>query len=145
MKAYADSSFLVAAYWFAEADSRKAAEWLQRQTEPLAFTPLHRHEVRTAIRQKVFRGHATSEECKEAFRELDSDLQDEILCHTAIPWTDAFREAESIGAAHGQQLAIRSFDLLHIGIAKALKAERFLTFDHSQRELARQAGLKVSF
>lgn len=145
MDAYADSSFLVAAYWFAEKDSIKATEWLQRQTEPLAFTPLHRHEVRTAIRQKVFRGGATSEECKQALRELDSDLQDQILTHTPISWTDAFREAESIGAAEGEKVAMRSFDLLHLGIAKTLKAERFLTFDGAQRELARRAGFKIAF
>jgi predicted nucleic acid-binding protein len=145
MKAYADSSFLVAAYWFAERDSVRATEWLQRQRQPLAFTPLHRHEVHTAIRQKVFRGHATSEECKQALQEIDSDLKDAILNHIPIPWTDAFREGELIGSAQAERVAIRSFDLLHLGIAKALKAERFLTFDLAQRELARLVGFEVGF
>src|SRR5512134_2740333 len=114
MLAYADTSFLVAVY-SPEADSMKALNTMQRQTEPLPFTPLHRHELRTGLRLRVFRGEITAVQRKEAFREIDSDLEDGVLAHTPIPWTDTFRAAEELEAAHAESLGVRSFDLLHVG------------------------------
>src|SRR5438093_6313079 len=59
-----------------------------------------------------------AKERKAALREVDSDLEQNILVHTPIPWTDAFREAENIGAAHTERLGVRSFHLLHVGLTK---------------------------
>jgi hypothetical protein len=116
---------------------------MQRAAGALPFTPLHRHELRNAVRLRVFRGEITAEQRAEAFREMDADLADNILAHTTIPWTDAFREAESLAAAHTETLGVRSFDLLHVGMAVALGATEFLTFDARQAALAKAAGLKV--
>lgn len=142
MPAYADTSFLARVYT-PHADSAKALAWMQRATDPLPFTPLHRHELRNAIRLRVFRGEITANQRKDAFREVDADLADGILAHTTIPWTDAFREAENLAAAHTESLGVRSFDLLHVGLALALDATELLTFDARQTALARAAGLKV--
>jgi predicted nucleic acid-binding protein len=142
MPAYADTSFLVRAYT-PHADSQKALTWLQNAREPLPFTPLHRHELRNAIRLRVFRGEITAEQRKLAFQEIESDLADNILAHTPIPWTDAFRESEDLAAIHTEKLGVRSFDLLHVGLALALKATEFLTCDTRQASLAKAAGLKV--
>jgi predicted nucleic acid-binding protein len=142
MPAYADTSFLARIYT-PHAGSTKALAWMQRATEPLPFTPLHRHELRNAVRLRVFRGEITAEQRTEAFREIDSDLADGILAHTTIPWTNSFREAESLAAAHTESLGVRSFDLLHVGLAVTLGAAEFLTFDKRQAALAKAAGLKV--
>ena len=144
MAAYADSSFLVAVYAI-EPQSLQALNWITNSKQSLIYTPFHRHELRTAIRQKVFRGETTIAARNEAFRDIDSDLQDRILIHTQIPWTDAFREAERVGAEHGETQGTRSLDLLHVGIALALKTKLFLSYDGAQRELARQVGLKLAF
>ena len=142
MQIYADTSFLVAVY-SPEADSLRALAWLQTACDPLPFTPLQRHELRTGIRLRVFRREITPDQRKQAFQEMEADLQDNTLAHTSIPWTDAFREAEDLAATHVERLGVRSIDLLHVGIARALKATRFLTFDGRQKLLAKAAGLKV--
>ena len=142
MAAYADTSFLARVYT-PHADSQKALSWLQRTREPLPFSPLHRHELRNAIRLRVFRSEITAEQRKLAFQEIESDLADSILTHTLIPWTDTFRECEALAAAHTEKLGVRSFDLLHVGLALALKASEFLTYDTRQAALAKVAGLKV--
>ena len=142
MPAYADASFLVRIYT-PHVDSPKALTWMQRATEALPFTPFHRHELRNGIRLRVFREEITVEQRKAAFRELDSDLEENILAHTLIPWTDTFREAENLAAAHTERLGVRSFDLLHVGLALTLGATDFLTFDARQAKLAKAAGLKV--
>ena len=142
MPAYADTSFLVRIYT-PHSDSHKALRWMQRATEPLPFTPFHRHELRNGIRLRVFRAEITVEQRKAAFRELDSDLEHNILAHTLIPWTDTFRQAENLAAAHTETLGVRSFDLLHVGLALALGATDFLTLDARQARFAKAAGLKV--
>ena len=142
MPAYADTSFLARVYT-PHADSQKALLWLQRAREPLSFSPLHRHELRNVIRLRVFRGEITPEQRRLAFREIESDLADGILTHTSIPWTDTFRECEALAAAHTEKLGLRSIDLLHVGLALALKAAEFLTYDTRQAALAKLAGLKV--
>lgn len=142
MAAYADTSFLIRIYT-PHADSHRVLAWMQRATEPLPLTPFHRHELRNGIRLRVFRGEITVEQRKAAFREVDSDLQDAILAHTAIPWTDTFREAERLAAAHTESLGVRSFDLLHVALALAIGAAEFLTFDSRQIALAEAAGLKI--
>jgi predicted nucleic acid-binding protein len=142
MPFYADTSFLARIYT-PHADSTKAVTWMQRATEALPFTPLHRHELRNAVRLRVFRGEITTEQRKEAFRAVDDDLADRILAHTSIGWTDTFREAEKLAATHTETLGVRSFDLLHVGLAITLGATEFLTFDTRQAALAKAAGLKV--
>lgn len=142
MSAYADTSFLAAVY-SPEAGSTKALSLMQRLREPLPFTPFHRHELRNGIRLRVFRKEITVEQRKAAFREIDSDLEENVLAHTTIPWTDTFRRTEDLAASHTETLGVRSFDLLHVGLALELGATEFLTFDARQAALAKAAGLKV--
>jgi len=78
-----------------------------------------------------------------AFDDVESDLEDGILVHAALPWTDSLREAERIGAAHTEILGTRSTDVLHVAAAVVLKASDFLTFNLRQAKLAKTAGLKV--
>ena len=113
--------------------------------DPLPFTPLHRHELRNALRLAIFRKEIDAERCKAAFLDIESDLQDGILGHVSIPWTNAFREAEQLGNGHTETMGVRGVDLLHVGIAQALGMKQFLTFDSRQAELAIAVGFKVTF
>src|SRR5262249_21949264 len=104
----------------------------------------HRHELRNAIRLSVFRGEITVEQRRAAFREIEIDLADGVLAHTGIPWTNAFREAEKLAALKTETLGVRSFDLLHVGVAISLGATEFLTIDARQAMLAKAARLKCA-
>ena len=144
MTAYADSSFLAALY-LPEPESPRVIRWVSRATKALPYTPLHRHEIRTGMRQRVFRKLLSEKLLHESWQALDSDLEEGVLAHTPIPWTDSFRESELIGLAHGTNLPMRSLNLLHVGIAVALGAATFLTVDARQRAIAQAAGLRVDF
>lgn len=113
--------------------------------EALPFTPLHRHELRNAVRLAVFRNEIETERRNAAFADIESDLADGILYHVPIRWTDAFREADDLGKTHTEILGIRGVDLLHVGIALTMAVKQFLTFDLRQLELAKAAGLNVKF
>ena len=111
--------------------------------EPLPFTSLHRHELRNAIRLTVFWGEIDAVRRQRAFEDIDSDLADGILTHVPIPWTDAFRESEKLGALHAEIKGVRGMDLLHVGLALALDITEFLTFEIRQASLAKAAGFRV--
>ena len=144
MKTYADTSFLMRLY-LTQSDSQKALAFMCDFRDALPFTPLHRHELRNAIRLAVFRKAIDSERRKAAFLDIDSDLEDGILVHSPISWTNAFRETEQLGSDHTELLGVRGVDLLHVGMARTLGAKHFLTFDLRQADLARACGFNVKF
>lgn len=143
MTVYADTSFLVAAY-SPEPESLRVLAWMQSARRPLPFTPLHRLEMRNAIRLRVFRGETTPDQRKQAFQEMEADLADAVLEHIAVPWTDTLREAEALAARHAETLGVRSMDVVHVGLAVVLGATEFLSFDIRQTALAKAAGLSVN-
>lgn len=143
MSVYADTSFLVAAY-SPEPESMRVLAWLQCARHPLPFTPLHRLEVRNAIRLRVFRGEITPDQREQAFHEIESDLAGAVLEHVAVPWIDTLREAEELAVTHAEKLGVRSMDLLHVGLAITIGATEFFSFDTRQTALAKAAGLNIN-
>lgn len=141
MKTYADTSFLVSLY-VDQDQTETAIAWMKRHAEPLPYTPLHRHEVRNAIRLAVWRKELTSAKRRDIFRQLDSDVKDGFLAHQPVAWIDAFREADRLGETQTEATGLRAADLLHLGIASLLDVSEFLTFDATQRLAATGAGFK---
>ena len=143
MKAYADSSFIVALY-VPQQSSPKAIAFIERYGQALPFTLWHRLEVRNAIRLAVCQNLIDSVQAKTQLKQIDSDLKEEaLLVHQAIDWTDVLREAEKLGANHNQTIGCRSADLFHIAAARQLGCEQFLTFDIKQTAMAKAVGLAV--
>ena len=140
--AYADSSFLVSLHR-ADTLHDAAIAFMAKATLSLAFTPLHRVEVRNALRNVTANGELTATDCRQAFRQIDEDLRDGLLIHTPVNWTDAFRRADELSEKHASSEGQRTIDLLHVAIALESGAKTFLSFDQRQRNLAKAAGLKV--
>ena len=139
---YADSSFLVSVHR-EDALHHAAHSFLDKAHISLAFTPLHRIEVRNALRNAVACGDMTERDCRLAFHQIEEDLRDGLLIHTPVVWTDVFRRADELSAKHAASAGQRTIDLLHIAIALEAGAKTFLSFDQRQRKLAKAAGLKV--
>jgi predicted nucleic acid-binding protein len=140
---YPDTSFLLALY-VPDAHSPKATALMRKFQPALIFTPLHRHELRNAIRLCVFRKQIDTHERSLALHEIDGDLTAGFLIHTPLNWTAALQEAEQMSAAHAETVGARGIDVLHVGAALALRSDDFLSFDENQRKLARAAGLNVA-
>ena len=143
MRAYADSSFIVALY-LQQQSSAKAIALMERYGEALPFTPWHRLEVRNAVRLAVFQKVIDAFQAKTQLKQLDTDVKEEaLLTHTAIDWTDVLREAEKLGAAHSETIGCRSADLFHVAAAREIGCDTFLTLDDRQTAMAKAAGLTV--
>lgn len=139
---YPDSSFLVSLV-SRDTNSPSASKHMGRHAEQLAFTPLHRIEIRNALRNAAARGEITEEERRSAFHAVEEDLRDGLLIHTPFSWTDALRRADELSDHHREKDGQRTLDLLHVAIALEIHCSVFLSFDKRQRRLARAAGLRV--
>jgi predicted nucleic acid-binding protein len=140
--AYADSSFLVSIYR-ADGNHQAAISYLGRHSAAIAFTPLHRVEVRNALRNATAAGDMTKAECAMAFRQIEEDLRDGFLMHTPIQWMDTLRRADQLSEKHADTEGQRTIDLIHVAVALECGAKTFLSFDKRQRKLGKAAGLAV--
>jgi predicted nucleic acid-binding protein len=143
VKAYADSSFIVALY-LPQRSSPKAIGLLERYGRALPFTPWHRLEVRNAIRLAAWQKVIDGQEATVQLKHLDADLKEEtVVVHRPIDWTDVLREAERLGATHNLGLGCRSADLFHVAACRELGCDTLLTLDVKQAAMAKAAGLMV--
>jgi hypothetical protein len=93
----------------------------------------------------VFYHDIDSNQCKTTLRQLEADLRDQtLIIHTPSDWTNAFREAEKVGARQNESIGCRSVDLFHIGAAIDWGADLFLTFDARQKKMAKAVGFAVN-
>jgi predicted nucleic acid-binding protein len=142
VQTYPDSSFLFSLL-AKDRHTAEASRYIGRVGDPLYFTPLHRVEVRNALRNAVGRKEITDLECRAAFRLIENRLHEELFVHAAVEWTNVFRRADELSEEHASKGGQRTIDLLHVAIAVDFRATTFLSFDQRQRRLARAAGLRV--
>lgn len=142
LEAYPDSSFLFSLV-AKDNHTPEASRYMVQAATPLFFTPLHRIELRNALRNAVGRKELGEQECRMAFGLIEHDLHEQLFVHTAVEWTNVFRRGDELSQEHASQRGQRTIDLLHVAIALESRATAFLSFDHRQRKLAKAAGLKV--
>ena len=140
MSAYADTSLLLS-YYVTDANSPSAQAVLHAATDPLAFTDLHRLEMRNALALGAFRGILTSVQLRTAWSDVESDLRSGRLVHQPVNWRSVYRAAAEWAALHSPTLGCRSLDVLHVTVARKLNVKEFFTFDARQRSLALTLGL----
>ena len=140
MSAYADTSLLLS-YYVTDANSPSAQAVLHAATDPLAFTDLHRLEMRNALALGVFRRILTSAQLSAAWSDVEGDLRSGRLVHQPVNWRSVYRAAAEWAALHSPTLGCRSLDVLHVTVASKLNVKEFFTFDARQRALALALGL----
>jgi len=138
---YPDSSFLVSLL-IQDAHTAQAGRIMSNLNAPLCVTPLHRHEVRSAIHQAVFRGEMEKKDRQAVFLQFDDDMRAGFFAHTTVPWTATFQEASRLGELFVEDLGTRGVDVLHVSIAISLGKSTIVTFDKRQGRLAEKAGLQ---
>ena len=129
--------------YVADANAAQAKVYLARTGAPLIFTSLHELEVRNAFELGVFRGHFTAVEARAAAKNLADDLRAARLVEMSVNWSAAFRLAARYSKQHSAKAGTRSLDILHVAVAKLLRATTFVSFDVRQRVLATKVGLTV--
>jgi predicted nucleic acid-binding protein len=142
MSLYADTSLLIS-YYINDSNSARAQSLLHATTGSLAFTGLHRLEIRNALALGVFRRFLTSAQISATWSDIERDLRAGRLLPQPINWMPVFRSAAKWASLHCTTIGCRSLDVLHVAAAKKLNAMEFFTFDARQKALAHVLGLTV--
>ena len=142
MSIYADSSLLIS-YYITDSHSLNAQAVIHATNDPLPFTGLHHLEMRNALALGVFRRILSAAQGMAAWSDVESDLRSGRLVPQPVHWQPVYRAAAQSAALHGPSIGCRSLDVLHVTLAKKLKANAFFTFDARQKSLALAIGLTV--
>jgi predicted nucleic acid-binding protein len=153
MSPYADTNFFTRAY-LELPDSHDADRLLagarRGDSAPLPLTWLHRVETLNAFQLHVFLGRETGqtfispEQAALAHANFRSDIQSaEFLRPVAIPAAELEKQFEELSLRHTARHGFRTYDLLHVASALALKCDAFWSFDPKASKLAVLEGLKV--
>jgi len=142
MSLYADTSLLIS-YYINDSNSTGAQSLIHAATEPLPFTGLHRLEMRNALALGVFRRILSPAQVSAAWSDVERDLRSGRLVPQPVNWRPIYRAAAQWAALHSPTIGCRSLDVLHVTLARKLKADDFFTFDARQKSLALALGLTV--
>ena len=139
---YADTSFLISLY-ARDSCSDEARQLADTLKSPFAYTPLHRHEARNALRLAIFRRDISLQESESVMAAMNEDERTGVLANAPLSWAEVFEHAEILSAAHTKKLGTRAMDILHVAAAVALDIREFFTFDKRQKALAVKVGMRV--
>ena len=143
MKAYADTSFLLALYREQTA-SPAANAIMQRVAAPLPLTPLVFLELRNGLNLALFRGEIDADTRGAAWTQIEQDIRDGVLAHVAVAAAAVYAKSAELSDRHGPSIGTRTLDVLHVAAALVLGMRTLLSLDQRQRALARKIGLTVA-
>jgi predicted nucleic acid-binding protein len=139
---YVDTSVIVKLY-FREELSREASNWLKRNNQAIPLTRFHELEFTNAIQLKQFRSEITGDETLVITTRFREHENKGIFYRPQLDWSELFNYAVDLSKKHTAMIGARSLDILHIASALSIKAEKFLTVDGRQTEVAKLAGLTI--
>lgn len=153
MSPYADTNFFTRAY-LELPDSHEADRLLlsarRGESAPLPLTWLHRVETLNAFQLHVFlareagQAFVSPQQAALAHANFRSDVHSgEFLRSVAIPTAELERQFEELALRHTARHGFRTYDLLHVASALALKCDSFWSFDPKASKLAALEGLKI--
>jgi predicted nucleic acid-binding protein len=108
----------------------------------LCFTALHELEITTALRLKVFRGEAVSDQADAAHAAIEQDVAAGKLVGLSCDWATALHGAQALATQYAASTGCRSLDMLHCAAAAILGLQLLFT-DARQIALATAAGLSI--
>ena len=108
------------------------------------LTHLHRLELLTAWRLKIFRGEITAEAAGRAADDLQTDIEAGVWGSPDYDLPAVYASAERLSREHAASLGTWTLDVLHVAAATELGCRQFVTGDERQARLATAAGMKVT-
>lgn len=153
MTTYIDANALVRYYLHIAGRERLVAALpapAQRDSWPVPVTDLVRFEVGNAIERMVFEtrhggtAQITPEMAVVAHADFEADLaQKRLFLQVPLTLADIEPEFVSLVRRHTAKHGFRTYDIMHVSSAVALRCKRFLSFDAKANALAKLAGLET--
>jgi len=127
-----------------EANSDAALKLRKRFSPSVWLTSLHRLELTSAWRLKVFREEAEVETISAVLADFHADVEAGVYVPPPVDEAVALRLAEDLADRYSALLGTRSLDTLHVAWALAAEAADFITGDERQARLAEAVRLRVT-
>ncbi len=139
---YVDTSVIVKLY-IKEEYSRETSDWIRANNAAIPLTSFHELEFKNAIHLKQFRAEIVENQTSHIISTFYKHESRGVYYRPQLDWPNIFTHAIDLSEGHSKTIGTRSLDILHVASAISIKAERFLTLDERQSELASLAGLKI--
>lgn len=140
---YVDPSVLVGSL-IQDANTERGMELLGSARGPVILTELVNLEILNALELAEFRLPAQAAAVVRARSRFNELLGDGSWTSIETDLIRTFQRAQGLSKGHTRAIGCRSLDILHVANAIEIGARTFWTFDGRQKELAREAGLKVN-
>lgn len=138
MKIYLDTSALIKLYCI-EDGSVSINTIVSENATPLPIWDLHIIEFHNALKLKVFRNELNKKEALHLSL-LFMKRRKAGIYHTPELDRKEHTELCLTYTDFSTEIGCRSLDIMHVAAATLFKADRFLTFDTRQAELAKRTG-----
>jgi len=139
---YVDTSIIIKLY-IKEKYSRNASNWLKENNEAVPLTSFHELEFINAIHLKLFRTETTPQTIRQIMARFEEHEKKGIYYRPPLDWSAVFIHTIDLSKKHSANLGSRALDILHVASALSIHADKFLTLDDRQSQLAALAGLKI--
>jgi len=152
MRAYADTSFVVAPLAPASGTGEAVDAYRRLRKPPLFFTRFHEAEVMNALRLRTFiegrerkpaQRATVRREQSAALSRLKHYHTVGVLRRAAVEWDAVLERVMELSEVHTERVGCRTLDVIHVATALLMESEVFLTGDARQARVAEAEGLKV--
>ncbi len=144
MRAYFDSGFLFKLYW-REANTPAAQEIVHQYDPPILLSRFNEIEILHVARRKTWLRGPTGQflltlpQFQAGLTLLQKDEADGIVACLEVDYDQVFDTALQLSATHGQTIAVKTADLMHIAMME-FGFDHFVTADQQQHAFAGRAG-----
>jgi predicted nucleic acid-binding protein len=121
----------------------KAAIWLKTYDRSIPLTCFHELELINALQLKKFRQEISENDNEQVISRFYKHEKKGVYFRPILEWSDVFNRAMDLSQKFSKAIGSRSLDILHVASALSIKAQKFLTLDGRQTELARLAKLEI--
>lgn len=142
---YADASFVVALFVKDDDHRQDAWSWWKKQRGPsLIVSRLTIFEAENTIRGMVVAKEISASEAREAIQGIQRARLEGILIRRNVHEHRLFPHAARLSQHYTITATYGALDILHVATALDCQADKFLSFDARQRELAKAEGLHIA-
>jgi predicted nucleic acid-binding protein len=142
MKPFADASFLVS-FSAEDEHSAQADRWWRRNLVPMFTSRLSLFEAENTIRVMRVARKLSSSEMNHALATLQRAQLEGFIELWEVPVRRLYPAARRLSQHHNKEKGFGAMDILHVASALDMGCDTLLSFDGSQRELAKAEGLSV--
>ena len=139
---YYDSALILKLYTN-EANAGRLIDYVTSQNQPVHIHALHRAELTSATRLKVFRKEITQAVGTRILGNIEDDIRTGVLNLLDIDWSYAWRRCRILADTQAAASGCRTLDTLHVACAQSLGIRQIVTNDIRQSGLARAIGMGV--